>query len=154
MTEASENEIQLASSVLRPIQVGSMQLGVFENELLSIVEWRTPTPLPFAPETVLGVVCIEGRMMTVLDTAKLLNIDSLSPKSIAALRGREQLALTIDAAEEVINVSAKDIHAPLESSPALIKGIMTRGQERLHLLALNELFATATRGHERRRRRF
>lgn len=149
-----ENEIQTTTTVLQPIQVGSMRLAVFENEIFSIEPWRDPTPLPFAPEPVLGVVTIQGRMLTVLDTAKLLSIDSSSPKSIVALRGKEQLALTIDAATEAIKIPANDIQAPPESSPTLIKGLVKHGPHLLHLLALKELFATAMRGHERRRRRF
>lgn len=154
MSKDAENESQTASSLLVRIHVGTMQLAVFENEVLSIVEWREPAPLPFAPEPVLGIVCIQGRMLTLLDTAKLLNIDSSPRKSIVALRGKEQLALTIDAALETFNVSAMDIELPPESSPAFIKGVIAHGQDRLHLLALNRLFGAATQGYERRRRRY
>jgi purine-binding chemotaxis protein CheW len=154
MTQAAKNELQTAINVLQPIQVGSMQLAVFENEVLSIEPWREPTRLPFAPEPVLGVVSIQGRMLTVVDTAKLLSIDSAQRRFIVALRGKEQLALTIDASTETIRIAADNIQAPLESSPALIKGIIQHGPHQLHLLALKELFATAMRGHERRRRRF
>ena len=154
MTNSVENESGTATFVVQPIQVGSMQLAVLQNEVFAIEQWREPTPLPAAPEAVLGIVCIQGRMLTLLDIAKLLNIDSSSTRSIVALRGKEQLALTIDTASEAFNVSTADIELPHGLSQPLIKGIIPRGQDRLHLLALNELFDTAIRGYERRRRRF
>jgi chemotaxis signal transduction protein len=154
MTNTAENELETATFVVQPFQVGSMQLAVLENEVLSIEQWREPTPLPAAPDAVLGIVCIQGRMLTLIDTAKLLNIDSPSTTSIVALRGKEQLALTIDAASEAFNVSTSEIELPHGFSQPLIKAIIPRGPERLHLLALNELFDAAIRGYERRRRRF
>lgn len=154
MTNTAENELGTATIVVQPIQVGSMQLAVLKSEVLAIEHWREPTPLPFAPEPVLGIVCIQGRMLTLLDTAKLLNIDSSLRKSIVALRGKEQLALTIERALETFSVSPVDIELSPESSPALIKRVIAYGHERLHLLAINKLFAAATQGHERRRRRY
>jgi purine-binding chemotaxis protein CheW len=154
MTNSAENELGTSTLVVQPIQVGAMQLAVLQNEVLAIEQWRKPTPLPAAPEGVLGIVCIQGRMLTLLDTAKLLNIDSSSTRYIVGLRGKEQLALTIDTASEPLNVSTSDIELPHRFSQPLIKGIIPRGQDKLHLLALNELFDTAIRGYERRRRRF
>jgi chemotaxis signal transduction protein len=154
MTNAAENELETATFVVQPIQVGSMQLAIPKNEVLSIEPWREPTPLPSAPEAVLGIVCIQGRMLTLLDTAKLLNIDSSTSRSIVALRGKEQLALAIDGASEAFDVSAMDIELSSGSPQPLIRGIIRRGQERLHLLAREEFFDMAMRGYERRRRRF
>jgi chemotaxis signal transduction protein len=153
MIDQTQRDPEIPSSI-RVAYVGSIAIALPEEKVLTIIEWREPTPLPFAPEPVLGIVCIQGRMLTLLDTAKLLNIDSSTRKSIVALRGKEQLALTIDRALETFSVSPADIELPPESSPALIKRVIAYGHERLHLLALNKLFAAATQGHERRRRRY
>ena len=139
---------------LRLARVGSLSIAIPEEAIQTIVEWREPTPLPFAPDTILGVVCLEGRMLTVLDTAKLLDVDLSSRKFIAVLRGKEQLALAIDDTDVAGHVPAGEVQTPPESARHLIKGTIMRGQERVHLLNLNELFGAAIQGYERRRRRF
>jgi len=56
---------------LQLVRAGASQFGVFADEIATIVAWRKPTPLPQAPKPVLGVVSVQGRILTVLDLASL-----------------------------------------------------------------------------------
>jgi chemotaxis signal transduction protein len=58
--------------LLQLVRAGAAQFGIFADEIATIVAWRKPTPLPQAPTSVLGVVSVEGRMLTVLDLTSLL----------------------------------------------------------------------------------
>ena len=143
---------------LRVVFAGSRKLGVFADEIEAIADWRTPTPLPHAPKAVLGVVCIHGRMLTVLNAAALLGeevgVAPSGPSSMVALRGDEQLALAVDRAGETIAVAADELQDTKNDERSVILGIVDHGGESITVLNVRELFPAAIRGHERRRRRF
>ena len=138
---------------LRLARVGSIMIAVPENDIMTIVDWIEPSPLPFAPQSVLGVVSIQGRMFTVLDTARLLEVDLEIQGPIVALRGPEQLALTVDAAGELFQISGDKVR-PATDFTSVSKGTMDRDGITVHLVATQNLFAATLQGHERRRRRF
>jgi chemotaxis signal transduction protein len=152
MDDAQQTESR-GSFSLRLVRVGSVDIAIPEAEVLTVIDWREPSPLPFAPTTVVGVVSVHGRMLTVLDTAKLLGVDSGAQEFILALRGREQLALAITASQETIEIDPADIRPEIEFL-SLSKGIAQRHGRIIHILETEKLFGVALLGHERRRRRF
>ena len=139
---------------LRLLRAGSFQLGIFEDEIATTVEWRDPAPLPYAPRSVLGVVSIQGRMLTVLDLGTLLSAEASpgdgSPQHILALRGDEQLALAVDALGETIEIA----DGKVETAEGLFLRVFKHRNREISILNTKELFATALHGRERRRRRF
>jgi len=143
---------------LRLLQLGSIRLGLFEDQIMTIAEWSEPVPLPFAPDSVLGVVCIQGRMFTVLELADLLAVNKASGRLssrqfIVALRGAEQLALAVNASEETIEVSPAAMRPAGEPSLQLFLGTVAQAGLDVQVLDVKELFRFVTHGRERRRRR-
>jgi purine-binding chemotaxis protein CheW len=143
---------------LQLFRAGSLQFGVFEDEIATIAEWRDPTPLPHAPKSVLGVVSLQGRMLTVLELAAMLETQTASKDEshdyILALRGDEQLALAVDALGETIEFPGGDLEAPQESAGKFVLGLLHEQGAEISILNTKELFPTAIQGRERRRRRF
>ena len=143
---------------LQLLRAGSFQFGIFADEIASIVGWREPTPLPYAPQTVLGVLSIQGRMLTVLDLARLRGLEGVlsdrAAQNIVALRGDEQLALAVDASGETIQLAGLDLDKAEKTREALVPGVLHREGTDIYLLNVKEVFPTAIQGHERRRRRF
>jgi chemotaxis signal transduction protein len=141
---------------LRIVFAGAHRFGIFADEIEAIADWRTPTPLPQAPKSVLGIVCIHSRMLTVLDVAALLGqsarVGPASPSIIVALRGDEQLALAFDRAGEAVEIAA--VQATGNDQRSLLLDVVGRGGETVAVFNTGELFAAAIRGLERRRRRF
>lgn len=139
---------------------GGAQFAVFVDEVMSITEWREPAELPHAPASVLGVVSIHGRMLTVLDLSQLLESQQRTgrPSHILALNGEEQLALAIGTPGKTIEISAAeaagDSQALPEASGSLIYGVINRNGDEIRILNVKEFFSTAIQGRERRRRRF
>lgn len=141
---------------LQLLQTGSSQFGIFADEIAAIVAWREPTPLPHAPKAVLGVVSIQGRMLTVLDLAMLQGGEAGSSEAthhLIALRGDEQLALAVNAVGETIQLGPVDLDAK-ETAGTLVLGVLHHEGAEINILNLKELFPTAIQGRERRRRRF
>ena len=142
---------------LQVLHAGSSRFGIFTDEIATIVDWRAPTPLPHAPKSVLGVVSIEGRMLTVLDLATLAGEAASSeaardiPSRLIALRGDEQLALAVAVVGETIELPAVAVE---ETAGTLVLGVLHHNGAAINILNLKELFATAIQGRERRRRRF
>jgi len=124
---------------LLSFRVGSRLFGVDESKVATVADWRQPTPLPHAPPAVIGIVSLQGRMLTVLDLRKLIgavSTDNTPPQLVIALRGDEQLALAVDTVEGSIESPGDTNGSPVE------------------VLNVNELFPLAIQGRERRQRRF
>lgn len=160
---ASGAEPQDASRfrTLQLVRAGSVQFGIFAEEIATIVAWREPTPLPHAPKSVLGVVSIQGRMLTVLELATLSGDEAVAsdaprdiPGHLIALRGDEQLALAVGAVGETIQLADAEFDAKLETTRTLVLGVLHHENAKINILNLKELFPTAIQGRERRRRRF
>jgi purine-binding chemotaxis protein CheW len=136
---------------LQMLRAGSAQFGIFTDEIAAIVDWREPAPLPHAPKAILGVVSIQGRMLTVLDLRTLLGDQSTlkdRAQHIVALRGDEQLALAVDAlgqSMEIMNLEGKKNGEILQT--------LNHGEAQISVLNVKELFPTAIQGRKRRRRR-
>jgi chemotaxis signal transduction protein len=143
---------------LQFLQLGSNQFAIFEEAIATIADWREPTPLPHAPPAVLGVVSIQGRMLTVLDLGALLSESEsrgTTPRGkIIALRGDEQLALAVEQTGESFELASRDIQPSLGTAAPTVLGIVHYHGQPVRVLDVKELFSAAIRGRERRRRRF
>ena len=156
----SLNEVS-AKGVVRKLQLfrtGAVHFGIFANDIAAIVAWREPTPLPHAAKSVLGVVSVQGRMLTVLDLARLTGHEAASndarAQHLIALRGDEQLALAIEALGETVELAEDVVSAIQETGEPLVLGVLHREGAETNILNPKELFSTAIQGRERRRRRF
>ena len=152
--ESSEDRVRK----VQLFRAGAFPFGVFETEIATIAEWREPTPLPHAPESVLGVVSIQGRMLTVLDLALLAGSETGSDdglyRYILALRGDEQLALAISDLGETIEFSNSESEGVTENDERIVLRVLRSAGQDTRILNVTELFPAALQGRERRRRRF
>ena len=143
---------------LQLLSVGPLVLGVFEDEIATIAEWRQPTPLPQAPPAVLGVVSIEGRMLTVLDPLSLFGETTtrlgFPPGLLVALRGDEQIGLAIETTGEALDLAMEDIQPPSDPANRALGGTIQYLDQLVNVIQVKGLFPAALRGRERRRRRF
>jgi purine-binding chemotaxis protein CheW len=138
---------------------GARLIGVFADEAESVATWKEPSPLPRSPKSVLGVVSVRGRVSTVLDPLMLLgereeDAEQTGYSFIITLRGDEQLALAVERAERIVEIFA-DAVEPLSSSSraGAVRGLVQLDGKLVAVLDVRELFAAATQGIERRRKR-
>ena len=161
-----EHELQRgASRKLQLVLAGQNQFGIFADQISAIVDWQEPAPLPHAPRSVLGVVSIQGRMLTVLDLAKLAGAEVLLTDTpdkflghLIALRGDEQLALAVEALGEVVQLTGKESLTNSitmrETVTGPVLGVWQREEAEIKVLNSEGLFPAAIQGRERRQRRF
>ena len=140
--------------LLQIFRRGNARFAVLADEVAAIAEWRQPTPLPQAPPAVLGVVAVQGRILTVLDPAILLDepADGRSTNNlIVALRGDEQLALLVDEKGETVPAG---VGLQSAATTGAMRGYIKHQENEIGVLDRTKLFGLAIRGRERRQRRF
>jgi purine-binding chemotaxis protein CheW len=137
---------------------GERLIGVFADEADHVIAWKQPSPLPGAPQGVLGLVSVRGRISTVLDPLSLLGErleDEATPFDfIITLLGDEQLALAVKRAERIIEIFTDEVE-PLGSSSGagVVRGLLQTEGKLVAVLNVRELFTAAVQGTERRRKR-
>ena len=146
---------------LLPFTIGEQTFAVLTDQIDATVEARPLARLPRAPAAVAGVVCVRGRMLTVLDAAIILRgYESQWGQTlpfVIVLRGEEQLGLVAERCLDTVTISAEDIEPPRSdgnSDPPVTLGTVTHGGQTVIILDPPRLFRSAVQRRERRRRRF
>ena len=147
------------SHKLQIVQAGESRFGIRTDDIATIVPWQKPAPLPHAPNSVLGVVSIQGRMLTALDLKALTSPEASASGNhdasfLIALRGDEQLAIAVDSLGEEVEVGDRELQRQPESRDQLIGQVMHLDGTDISILNVKQIFPTAIQGRERRRRRF
>ena len=145
---------------LLPFTIGARTFAVFTDQVDGTAESKPFAALPRAPQAVVGVVCVRGRMLTVLDPAAALDSqvphwDQILPYVIV-LRGDEQLGLAAESCRDTITISAADIESAGNGEPSqdrCLIGLVRYAGEEMLILDSSRLFGRAVRRRERRRRR-
>lgn len=143
-----------------PFTIDNRIFGVFNDQVESTVEAKAFSRLPRTPRAIVGVVCVRGRMLTVLDATAALKGEGKNWKQplphVIALRGDEQLGLAADSRRDTITVAAQDIEPSPDdaTSEYPIVGSVKHGGDEILIFDTNRLFDSAVGRRERRRRRF
>jgi chemotaxis signal transduction protein len=142
---------------------GARVFAVYADEVEATAENLTPTPLPFAPPAVVGVVSLRGRIHTLIDPLRLFpDADAQTPappstqtpaRSVVALKGDEQLALAVEHVERTADFFDHEAHAADAASDGLVRRVIPHQATLITLLDPACLFDAAMRGTDRRRRR-
>jgi len=151
----SDDSIEPERRQLIVMRTTTRLLGVFADEADSVADGLAPTPLPRAPASVLGVVSVRGRILTVIDPLVLLNEERNAPcppRFIVALRGDEQLALAVERVERIIEIPT-DAIAPLGNAVNIVRGVVQSEGDLVVVLDPAKLFDVAMQDTERRRQR-
>lgn len=144
------------SHTLLSFRVGKREFAVRESEIATVASWRQPTPLPHAPPAVMGVVSLQGRMLTVLDFEKLTDSESAANgtrQHIIALRGDEHLALAVDDIAGKLETSEGAVEVKPDGS-GITLGVLDLQGQHIEIVNVKALFSSAIQGRERRQRRF
>lgn len=157
-SSAPEDGAQLQD--LLPFTVQDRIFGVITDQVDATAEAKPFARLPHTPRAIVGVVCVRGRMLTVLDAAVVFysgTKDWQQPLPyVVVLRGDEQLGLAAETCRDTITISAKDIERVSDGNAPddPVVGKVTHGGEEILIFDARRLFARAVQPRERRRRRF
>lgn len=133
-------------------RLGAEEYGLGIARVSGIIRYETATPVPKAPESVLGVLNLRGRVIPVVDLCERLGRGKLTPSAhsrIIVVDGEAgPVGLAVDEASEVVAIPTDSIGvAPdtaLSASTAdMIEGVADRAGR---LVILLDLDRTVPRG--------
>lgn len=143
---------------LLPFAIADRLFAVFTDQVDATAEGKPFARLPRTPGAVVGVVCVRGRMLTVLDPAAALNEPTKEWEQtlpyVLVLRGDDQLGLAAESCRDTITISTDDIEPPNATSDDAALGVVRYAGEEILILDAKRLFERAVQRKERRRRRF
>ncbi|HEX5705309.1 MAG TPA: chemotaxis protein CheW [Pyrinomonadaceae bacterium] len=143
---------------LLPFAIADRLFAVFTDQVDATAEGKPFARLPRSPGAVVGVVCVRGRMLTVLDPAAALHEPTKDWEQtlpyVLVLRGDDQLGLAAESCRDTITISTDDIEPPNVNSEDAALGVVRYAGEEILILDAKRLFERAVQRKERRRRRF
>src|SRR5918992_4167452 len=143
---------------LLPFSIAERLFAIFTDQVDATAEGKPFARLPRAPGAIVGVVCVRGRMLTVLDPAAALNAPTKEWQQalpyVLVLRGDDQLGLAAESCRDTITISTDDIELPTATSDDAALGVVRYAGEEILILDAKRLFDRAVQRKERRRRRF
>ena len=99
------------------------------------------TPVPLAPESVLGLFVWRGRTVTAVDLAAVLQVkaSSSTPSVFILVQVEHELvALAVDRLAELQHFAAAQVQKP-DAATRAINGVVRAGDTRIFVLDLNAL---------------
>lgn len=125
-TNLAVSPIPLALSALEPedvpgdllsvllFEIGGERFGIGVEHTEGVVDCPRITPLPSAPEGLIGVTSVRGRMTLVMDLSLKAN-PTESKQRLILLKGESQLGLLAERVEDVIALEADKIRKRKEN---------------------------------------
>ena len=127
--------------------VDEQRFALHLSSVERIVRAVEVTPLPKAPETVLGVISVQGEIIPVIDLRRRLGLPQreieLSDQFIIARTSRRPVALVVDAVSDVIEYSEQEISPAAKILPGLdyVEGVIKRADGLILIHNLDRLLS-------------
>lgn len=106
-------------------QVGPLHCGVDLEHVQEITGFHELTPIPLAPDCVLGLLNLRGRVITVVDLHRRLAVDAVTDiresKNLLVHSGDNVLSLRIDELDEVLVVERRSLVKPPRTLSARVR---------------------------------
>ncbi len=119
---------------LTSFHLGRHWCGIPLESVQEAVVAGAVTPVPLAPPAVVGLVNLRGRVLTVVDLARVLRLEAGRPTGggmLVVLDGAWQdVALLVDRMDDVVTVEAASLEPPPETLEEEIRGLITGAFER------------------------
>lgn len=124
--------VSVANSVLRLLlcEVGPYLFAIDVRQVKEVIEPCEATPIPGAPEWVLGVVNVRGVLTTAVELSRLLEVDSQAGEEATLItleRDGRRLALLVDRVAGVAPRPESGLSVEHEILEALGAGEVVRG---------------------------
>jgi chemotaxis signal transduction protein len=150
----TEDERERRDLILMRLRSGRA-VAVFADEAETVVARPRATPLPGAPAAICGVVSVRGRMYTLVDldqlfeemkqekAARRAHTEQIEDDSmVVALRGDEQLALSVARVERIVAVPTDSLVKLARHAPFL-RGVTEHDKRLIMVLDPAKIFASA-----------
>ena len=103
--------------------------AVEATQVVEVVAVDDPTPVPGTPPAVLGVVNHRGRIVTVVDVARLLGLprqDTLEGALVVVTSGEATFAIRTESTPEIVSLERRDLlpaAGVLDEQDSVVRGV-------------------------------
>lgn len=129
-------------------KVGGLEYAVGINQVQEIIDRAEITRVPHAPDFILGVFNLRGKIVPAIDLLRRLDLGSTSSEAkviVEVTTEEHTVGILADDVTETTEVSEDDIEATSvmigDSNQKYIKGIVKKGQRLMSLLNLETLLS-------------
>lgn len=146
MSESAQQQSQ--SWQILQFTLDDQQYGVAIDYIMEIVRFQEITPIPNAPEHVLGVMDLRGTATTIIDPTEILNIDhGGDPAYVMVLAEvgdtETPVGWAVDGVKRVLDVHSEELE-PSPTEQEAVDGIVQ--QEAGYMICLNPEAVVAGEG--------
>src|SRR2546423_3597857 len=117
--EPTDAPLDLVSVLL--FEIGGEAFGIGVEHTEGVVDCPRVTPLPSAPDGIIGVASVRGRMTLVMDCSLAANPDE-GKRRLILLKGESQLGLLAERVEGVIALEPEKIRKRKSSDKSMHTG--------------------------------
>lgn len=147
MTEAQLESTQQA--LVATFLIGKCRYGLETTRVQEVVRLSEITQVRHAPEEVLGVMNLRGRIVTILDLGKKLGLENLEVTQDSRIfivsMGQESVGLLVDQVADVVPLEEQSLFPSPENvhkgHSRLLSGVFQSGECLVALLKLDDLLA-------------
>ncbi len=123
--------------------------GVPVSQVMEVLRYTEITPVPGAPEAVMGIINLRGNVVTVLDTRRKFGLPHKEPddstRIVVTTIDGQIIGILVDNVSDVMWLRASEMEATPstrgDESAKFIQGVASRDGELLILVDLLKLFA-------------
>lgn len=145
--EESEEQVEEQTSQWVTFKLGGEQYAINVMQVQEVLPPTEIAPVPGAPEFVLGIINLRGKVVTVIDTRLRFGMEPKEPDSnsrIIVMEVEENIAgIMVDGVNEVASVREDEIdtapNVSNEESSRYIYGVVSRDDYLLILVDANKL---------------
>jgi purine-binding chemotaxis protein CheW len=147
MAQLEENQVEDNVIQWVTFHLNNEVYGIAVMQVMEVLRSVDITPVPGAPDYVLGIINLRGNVVTVIDTRKRFSlpskdVDDLSRIVIIESNG-QVLGMLVDCVAEVVYLKESEIDiAPNvgnDESSRFIQGVHSKGDTLLILVDINKL---------------
>jgi purine-binding chemotaxis protein CheW len=147
MAQLEENQVEDNVIQWVTFHLNNEVYGIAVMQVMEVLRSVDITPVPGAPDYVLGIINLRGNVVTVIDTRKRFSlpskdVDDLSRIVIIESNG-QVLGMLVDCVAEVVYLKESEIDiAPNvgnDESSRFIQGVHSKGDSLLILVDINKL---------------
>ncbi len=122
--------------------VGAVSYGVPVEQVREVREMQSVTPIPGAPDYIEGVTNLRGKIITVLNLQKRLNLPSKAGgngKMVIVETDKASTGVMVDSVAEVSTIAGVDLEKHLEVSTTNNEYVIGVGQQAENLVVVLNL---------------
>lgn len=142
----SEERTEVVSEIVS-FRLADQDFCIDIMDIREIRGWTPPTPLPRAPDYLLGLINLRGSVLPIIDLAKRLGLKAsdANPRDviIMAMIDGQVVGLVVDGVSDILTARTCDIQpAPQiasETGPGYLRGIIAMEDRMLRLLDLKRV---------------